>query len=64
MKSRLERALFREKQLIGCPLDVEHNSVSMQFASLSERLDDQQIQTSLKVIPWHFTPCLLGISQG
>jgi hypothetical protein len=44
---------------------VEHNPVSMQLAPVSKCLENQQIQTSLKIVPGHWlTPLLLGIAEG
>jgi hypothetical protein len=37
----------------------------MQLAPVSKCLENQQIQTSLKIVPGHWlTPLLLGIAEG
>src|SRR5271170_266197 len=65
VKSGVERAFFDLKQVFGGALDVEDDAVSMQFSSLSKRLENQQIETSLKIVPGHLqTPLLLGIVES
>jgi hypothetical protein len=49
------------EQLVAGALDVQHDTVAMEFASLGEGFEEQQIETALKVVSCHPYPLPLGI---
>src|ERR1700758_5344891 len=65
MEGWVERAFFYAEQVVGCALDVKDDSVAVQCAVVGQRLEDEEIECSLKIVFRHFfTPSCLGIEKS
>src|ERR1700733_2891691 len=62
VQSGVQRSLFYIQQFIGCSLNMEHDAIAVQRTNLRQRLEDQKVQTSLKVVPGHDLPLHISVS--
>src|SRR5271156_1834083 len=53
MERRIQRTLFYTQEFLGRTLDMPDDSVAVQLAHLRQRLEDQKVQTALKIISRH-----------
>src|SRR5438046_4968310 len=53
VQSGIERAFLHGQQLIGGSLDVQNNSVAVQLSHLRKSFQNEEVETSLKVISCH-----------
>jgi len=56
MESGIEGPLFNVQQLAGCLLDVENDSIAVHGIELREAFENEEIESSLKVVLSHVHP--------
>jgi hypothetical protein len=49
VKGWIERAFFDPQQFVRGGLDVQDDSVPMQFSGLAKRLENKKVQSALKI---------------
>jgi hypothetical protein len=65
VKSWIDGALFHLKQFVGCSLNMESNPVTVQFASLRECFENEEVKATLEIVSRHsLSPILLSIAEG